>query len=585
MYKILKYIGLTFLLPGLVALGFCFYNGPSAWAVDSQTFWGTPISLFVFWIGLAHAGTLLSAIFLVLDIKLDKRTAMLAELSTLCSLAIAVVFPLVHLGVVDRFYMVVPFADARMNMANIRSPLVWDFCCIGIYGVLSLIFFGTHLASKRFEGLAKVRKSLAWLLFPLVLWVHTVVSLDFASAFVPQWSGAFFPLYFIVGAIYSGIALVCVILWFEGYRVRILEQLLRIGSWLISAIWLWEFLTKGVFYSSAFVMAGVLPQLLWVSAIRNSRTCRLLVYLSILFGLLFERLFLVSPDLGIGTNFGLVDFGLASFGLGFFIIGFCGIRWKLGAAVEGENTFFGEVDDSDMNAGSDLDMVAGDENTYVEPWKSYETKALRFPIFVGISMSILFCVWCSSKVGFDNVDLFVAQMIPLIYPLAAFIATLIVCIKAFHEHVNPFASEKSKKKMAGFGITLGVLILLAGFMGAVYGGGSSEPSNKEISAQDMTPLRASVDSVSMSRANLIWNARCASCHGFDGKFNEKFVREFYPVPQKLDRARIDSLGIDSLANVVLKGRVNMNSYEGRLTSAEARGLILYMQSLAKENEP
>ena len=83
---------------------------------------------------------------------------------------------------------------------------------------------------------------------------------------------------------------------------------------------------------------------------------------------------------------------------------------------------------------------------------------------------------------------------------------------------------------------------------------------------------------------MIWNARCSSCHGADGKFNEKFIREFYPVPQKLDIARLDSIGVDSLVQVILKGRGNMNSYEGRLTEEEARGLVHYMRNLAGEEK-
>ena len=80
----------------------------------------------------------------------------------------------------------------------------------------------------------------------------------------------------------------------------------------------------------------------------------------------------------------------------------------------------------------------------------------------------------------------------------------------------------------------------------------------------------------------IWASRCASCHGNDGKFNEKFVREFYPLPQKLSLERLDSLGEDSLVHVILDGRVNMNPYQGRVTEDEARGLIHYMRLLAGE---
>ena len=208
MFKYLMLAGLVLFLPGLYALGYSIFEGPSAWMVDSRTFWGTPISLFVFWIGLAHAGTLLSAIFLALDIKLDRRTALIAELSTLVCLVFAGIFPLMHLGVVENFYMVMPLLDARGNFANVGSPLVWDFCCIAVYALLSLVFFMTHLKTREIPALDKYRKPMAWLLFPLVLWVHTVVSLDFATTFVPEWRGAFFPVYFIAGAILSGLALV-----------------------------------------------------------------------------------------------------------------------------------------------------------------------------------------------------------------------------------------------------------------------------------------------------------------------------------------------------------------------------------------
>ena len=120
MFRYLMLAGLALFLPGLCALGYSLYEGPSSWMLDSRTFWGTPISLFVFWVGLAHAGTLLSAVFLALDIKLDRRTALIAELSTLASLVFAGIFPLMHLGYLQNFYMVAPFLDARGNFANVE---------------------------------------------------------------------------------------------------------------------------------------------------------------------------------------------------------------------------------------------------------------------------------------------------------------------------------------------------------------------------------------------------------------------------------------------------------------------------------
>lgn len=600
MLNFLRFIGLLLLLPGLVALGYSVYQGPAAWAVDSSTFWGTPISLFVFWIGLAHAGTLLSAIFLALDIKMDKRTAMMAELSTLCSLAIAVIFPLMHLGVLDRFYMVLPLADARANFSNIRSPLVWDFCCIGVYGILSLLFFGTHLGAKTFSGLKKIRKPLAWLLFPLVLWVHTVVSLDFAVSFVPEWAGAFFPVYFIVGAVYSGIALVCCILWFEGYRMRMLEKLLMISSWILCAIWLWNFATQRTFCASAFIFAGLLPQLYWVESIRETRVGRFCIFSSVLLGLFLERLFLVSPNLGTtaGASFGWVDLGLIAFSAGAFILAFTSIRGGLGSAMEGESTFFGEVDSTDMATsadGSEEDeaLDPADEKNYVEPWASHETRTLRFPLFVGFSVATFFCIWCAAQLNFDNIELSLANVIPLVYPIAALVAAFIVCGKAYVNEVRPnFGSVQLRHRKVMHVVAVLLLIMFGSLLGAFYAGGKSAPSNQEVAAQPYNfentegdligDADSSAQEISAPRAALIWNSRCATCHGTDGKFNEKFIREYYPVPQKLDSARIDSIGVDSLVNVILNGRVNMNAYGNRLSGSEARGLVRYMQQLAKE---
>ena len=308
MFRVLFFIGLALLLPGLAAMGVSLCGGPVEWFTDKGTFWGLPISLFVFWIGLAHAGTLISAIFLVLDIKMDRRTALLAEMSTLCSLAVAVCFPLVHLGVVENFYMVAPLMDARGNISNLRSPLVWDFCCIAAYGVLSLLFFVCHFVMEPVKEdsptvaaarawIKKVRRPMAWILFPLVLWVHTVVSLDFATTFVPQWQGAYFPLYFIAGAIYSGLALVSLLLMAENYRVRLIEKLTLVCSWFMILFWLWNFVLNGEFCVSAFVFAGLLPQLFFVEAVRESWWGHLFLCLSILAGMLLERIVMVSPSI------------------------------------------------------------------------------------------------------------------------------------------------------------------------------------------------------------------------------------------------------------------------------------------------
>ena len=124
-----------------------------------------------------------------------------------------------------------------------------------------------------------------------------------------------------------------------------------------------------------------------------------------------------------------------------------------------------------------------------------------------------------------------------------------------------------------------MLVLAAACLGTFFAGGASQKSNVSLTSLTVASLNHSQDS------RFIWNARCATCHGTDGRFNEKFVREFYPVPQKLNLQRLDSLGTDSLVKVILNGRGNMNPYAGRLTPDEALGLVNYMRTLAEKSAP
>ncbi len=554
MYRILVYIGAALLLLGASAFGFSLWEGPTAWHTDARTFWGIPISLFVLWIGLAHAGTLISAIFLVLGYPLGRRTSMIAELSTLCSLVVAALFPLVHLGVIENFYMVVPFLDARGNFANLRSPLVWDFCCIAVYGVVSLLFFVNHLFSEKKPALKKLIRPMAWLLFPLVLWVHTIVSLDFAVTFVPEWRGAFFPLYFIAGAIYSGLALVIILLTAEHCRVRILEKLMLSLSWFMAAFWLWEFLLKGMFSFEVIFLGAVVPQLMWLRVIRENTFGRLLVAFSVLISLGLERYILVTPsEYDVANAFGWLDLGLVAFSMGLFVLLFFVLRAKLGALLEGDDVVMGEI------------VLQEEESAKTDMPEYNAFPALRLPLLLGILVTLVYITWA---VSYDNGVLFplsVANIVPLCLPLLVFVASVVLC-------ASPLWSISGKRtKIVGI-ILAGIL---GAFAGAFWAGGSSDKPSGAVSVQEF----ASAKSIGG-----IWASRCASCHGNDGKFNEKFVREFYPLPQKLSLERLDSLGVDSLVSVILDGRVNMNPYRGRVTEDEARGLVHYMRLLAGEEQ-
>lgn len=554
MYRILVYIGAILLLLGASAFGLSLWDGPSAWHTDARTFWGIPISLFVLWIGLAHAGTLISAIFLALGYPLGRRTSMIAELSTLCSLVVAALFPLVHLGIIENFYMVVPFLDARGNFANLRSPLVWDFCCIAVYGMVSFLFFVNHLFSEKKPALKKLIRPMAWLLFPLVLWVHTIVSLDFAVTFVPEWRGAFFPLYFIAGAIYSGLALVVILLTAEHCRVRVLERLMLSLSWFMAAFWLWEFLLKGAFSFEVFFLGAVVPQIMWLRVIRENTFGRLLVAFSILISLGLERYILVTPsEYDVANAFGWLDLGLVAFSIGLFVLLFFVLRAKLGALLEGDDVVMGEI------------VLQEDESAKMDMPKSIVFSALRLPLLLGVLVTLVYVTWA---VSCDNGVLFplsVVNVVPLCLPLLVLVASVVLCARPLWNILG------NRSKI--------VCVVLAGILGIIAGtfwaGGSSDAPAGAVSVQELASVKSTES---------IWTSRCASCHGNDGKFNEKFVREFYPLPQKLSLERLDSLGSDSLVHVILDGRVNMNPYRGRVTEDEARGLVHYMRKLAGEEQ-
>ena len=131
MVKKLFIVGLILLIPGIWTLFQALSIGPASWALDQSLFWGTPIVNFVFWIGLAHAGTFLSAILLILEVRFQKRISLVAELSTIAAILVASIFPLIHLGIVSRFYFLIPFFNERNIFANFSSPLIWDFVEIG----------------------------------------------------------------------------------------------------------------------------------------------------------------------------------------------------------------------------------------------------------------------------------------------------------------------------------------------------------------------------------------------------------------------------------------------------------------------
>jgi molybdopterin-containing oxidoreductase family membrane subunit len=221
-----------------VALTWLLIKGTGIWGINIPVAWAFAIINFVWWIGIGHAGTLISAILLLL--KQDWRTSInrFAEAMTLFAVLCALLFPLIHTGRPWlAIYWLIPYPNSMGIWPQFRSPLMWDVFAVSTYGLVSLLFWYTGLVpdlatlrdrakkpwqakvygmlSLGWRGSARhwARYELAYLLLagistPLVLSVHTVVSFDFSIGIVPGWHATIFPPYFVAGAIYAGFAMV-----------------------------------------------------------------------------------------------------------------------------------------------------------------------------------------------------------------------------------------------------------------------------------------------------------------------------------------------------------------------------------------
>src|SRR5579884_223131 len=221
----------------MVAAGYLFYKGVGIWGITIPSAWGFAIVNFVWWIGIGHAGTLISAILLLLHQSWRTSINRTAEAMTIFAVLCAGMFPLLHLGRPWLFYWLFPYPNTMWYWPQFRSPLVWDVFAVTTYLTVSLLFWfvglipdlatlrdrartrakqiiygflamgwrGSAVHWKRYEMASLL---LAGLATPLVVSVHTVVSFDFAIAIVPGWHSTIFPPYFVAGAIYSGFAMV-----------------------------------------------------------------------------------------------------------------------------------------------------------------------------------------------------------------------------------------------------------------------------------------------------------------------------------------------------------------------------------------
>ncbi|MEW6208843.1 MAG: NrfD/PsrC family molybdoenzyme membrane anchor subunit [Acidobacteriota bacterium] len=222
------------LMAGIAAFAYQVRNGIGVWGLNRPVMWAFDITNFVFWIGISHAGTLISAILRVTGAGWRRPVTRCAEAITVFALMIGAMFPIIHLGRPWIFYWLVPYPNERGLWPNFRSPLVWDFFAINAYLLGSLIYLylpmipdlallrdksrglrkriytllsaGWRGTARQWDRLEKAVRVMAVIIIPVAVSVHTIVSWDFAMAIQPMWHSTIFGPYFVAGAIFSGIA-------------------------------------------------------------------------------------------------------------------------------------------------------------------------------------------------------------------------------------------------------------------------------------------------------------------------------------------------------------------------------------------
>jgi len=355
------YIGLAITLSalatGLGFIGYTFYTGIGAWGNNSPVFWAFDIINFVFWVGIGHAGTLISAILFLFRKRWRNAIARFAEAMTIFAVMCAVIFPLIHVGRPWLVYWLFPYPNQRALWSNFRSPLLWDVFAVNTYFAVSAMFWYLGLipdiASMRDRTTSKFRKvlytalSLGWrgaashwqhfekaylllagLATGLVLSVHSVVSFDFATSVVPGWHMTIFPPYFVAGAIFAGFSMVVMVLVVvrESMQLKNLITMAHLDvmnkvilgmscimaySYGMEGFTAWysqnEYLQHGFMniISGTYGWAGWLtitcnifvPQLLWLKTCRTSYFWMILVAVCVTVGMWFERFVIIVISL------------------------------------------------------------------------------------------------------------------------------------------------------------------------------------------------------------------------------------------------------------------------------------------------
>lgn len=350
-------VAFTFLIIGAVTVAYQIKVGIGTWGLNKTIGWGWDITNFVFWVGIGHAGTLISAILLLFRQKWRTSINRAAEAMTIFAVMCAGIFPIIHMGRPWLAHWVFPLSNVRGTLwVNFRSPLLWDvfaistyflvsavFWYIGmipdlatlrdrsqgikekIYGLLSFGWDGSNRTWHRYEVLCLI---LAGLATPLVVSVHTIVATDFATSVIPGWHTTIFPPYFVTGAVFSGFAMVLTLLIITR-KVMKFEHLITIShieamckvliltGMLVSMAYMTEFFiawysgnpyeqftfmnrAKGPYAWAYWTMVTcnvVSPHFLWFKKIRTNLVAVFILSIVINIGMWFERFVIIVTSL------------------------------------------------------------------------------------------------------------------------------------------------------------------------------------------------------------------------------------------------------------------------------------------------
>jgi molybdopterin-containing oxidoreductase family membrane subunit len=339
------------------AIAYLFLRGVGIWGIDIPVAWGFAIVNFVWWIGIGHAGTFISAMLYLM--RQDWRTSInrFAEAMTLFAVACAGLFPLLHLGRPWEFFWLLPYPNTMWLWPQFRSPLVWDVFAVSTYATISLVFWyvgmipdlatlrdrakksvvkvtygflalGWRGSARHWQRYQSAYLLLAGLAAPLVVSVHSVVGMDFAAAQLPGWHSTIFPPYFVAGAIFSGFAMVLTLAiplrWAYGLEdfitIRHLEncaKLMLVTGLIVAygygseAFYGWLSGNEFEMYMNVNRAAGnywitywvlifcnvVTPQFLWFAFVRRSVALLFIISLIVQLGMWMERFVIIITSL------------------------------------------------------------------------------------------------------------------------------------------------------------------------------------------------------------------------------------------------------------------------------------------------